>query len=110
MDPMALPTELPVNSLRILLQFVRGKTEWNGEVLAAGVTVIAYAANLASPGPKVVGANGPLGDPAPLETKVAEGLQLALDQADQPQVSMGIIPWVLIVEFIASAIVKRLLS
>lgn len=108
-DPIEIPTDFPLNSITTLLAFVRGKEPYGRTVLASAITVIAYGANMAV-APKVVGAPAPLTDPAPMEQKVAEALQAALDQHSQPQVSMGIIPWALIVDYAIQLILKKVFS
>jgi hypothetical protein len=49
-------------------------------------------------------------DPGPLETKVAEALEQALSQHEQPEAKMGLIPWVLIVDFAIQLLLKRVFS
>jgi len=113
MDPLELPVDFPSNSLRILLGFVRGKETWSREVLAAAVTVVAYASQMAIP-PKVVGSStsaiGTPADPGPTEVKVAEALQMALDQHEAPQVKTGIIPWALLVDWALQSILKKVFT
>jgi hypothetical protein len=106
MDPLRVPTEFPVVSIRNLLDFVRGKHAWDVEIFESALTVVAYGYGLASL-PKAVGAALP--DPAPLQTVVAEGLQAALDQHADPEVKgIGIIPWAIIIEFAISQLLKHL--
>jgi hypothetical protein len=107
MDPIQLPSEFPAISIKILLDFVRGRTEWGRDVLAAAITVVAYGAQMAIP-PKVVGsAPSPLGDPAPFETKAAEALEQALTQHTEPQVKSGIIPWALIIDYAIQLLLRK---
>ncbi len=105
MDPLRVPTESPVVSIRNLLDFVRGKHAWDVEIFESALTVVAYGYGLASL-PKAVGAALP--DPAPLQTVVAEGLQMALDQNAEPEAKQGIIPWAIIIEFAISQLLKHL--
>ncbi len=106
MDPLRVPTEFPVVSIRNLLDFVRGKHAWDVEIFESALTVVAYGYGMAAL-PKTVGSALP--DPAPVQTVVAEGLQAALDQHDNPEVKqIGIIPWAIIIEFAISALLKHL--
>lgn len=105
MDPLRVPTEFPVVSIRNLLDFVRGKHAWDVEIFESALTVVAYGYGLAAI-PKAVGAALP--DPAPLQTVVAEGLQMALDQNAEPEAKQGIIPWAIIIEFAISQLLKHL--
>lgn len=107
MDPIQLPTEFPSISIKTLLDFVRGRTEWGRDVLAAALTVVAYGAQMAIP-PRVVGSlPPPVGDPAPLDTKAAEALEQALAQHSEPGVKMGLIPWVLIVDWAIQLLLRK---
>ena len=109
-DPIEIPTEFPINSVSTLLAFVRGKEPYGKTVLASCITVIAYGAGM-SVAPKIVGSSpAPLTDPAPLDQKVSEALQQALDQHSQPQVAMGIVPWALIVDYAIQLILKKVFS
>jgi hypothetical protein len=111
-DPCELPVEFPAKSVAVMLDFVRGRQGWDREVLAAVWTLVGYGAGLGVP-PKVVGqvASGVPGfDPGPLETKVAEALEQALSQHEQPEARMGLIPWVLIVDFAIQLLLKRVFS
>lgn len=105
MDPMRVPTEFPVVSIRNLLDFVRGKHAWDVEIFESALTVVAYGYGLAAL-PKTVGSALP--DPAPIQTVVAEGLQAALDQHAEPEAKQGIIPWAIIIEFAISQLLKHL--
>lgn len=111
-DPCELPIDFPAKSVAIMLDFVRGRQEWCREVLAAGWTLIGYGAGLAV-APKVVGqvpSGVPGMDPGPMETKVAEALEQALAQHEQPEAKMGLVPWVLIVDFTIQLLLKRVFS
>lgn len=106
MDPLRVPTEFPVVSIRNLLDFARGKHEWDVEIFESALTVVAYGYGMASL-PKTVGAA--LADPAPIQTVVIEGLQAALDQQDEPEAkAFTLIPWAIIIEFAISALLKHL--
>ncbi len=105
MDPLRVPTEFPVVSIRNLLDFVRGKHAWDVEIFESALTVVAYGYGMAAL-PKAIGAALP--DPAPVNTVVIEGLQAALDQHANPEVKQGIIPWAIIIEFAISALLKHL--
>ena len=74
MDPLRVPTEFPVVSIRNLLDFVRGKHAWDVEIFESALTVVAYGYGMAAL-PKAIGAALP--DPAPVNTVVIEGLQAA---------------------------------
>lgn len=110
-DPIEIPTDFPTVSVGNLLAFARGRMPWDREVLASIITVLAYGSSMAV-APKVIGsgAPSPLTDPAPLETKVAEALQQALDQNANQQVSMGIVPWSLIVDWAIQVLLKKVFS
>lgn len=109
-DPIELPSEIPFNSVRVLMSFVRGKAPWDRDTLACAVTLVAYGAALAVPtGPRPV---GELHDPAPIETKVCESLQALLDGegAAPGVVGFGAVLWPVVIEFLISQILKRLAS
>ena len=112
-DPVEIVREFPANSVKILLNFARGKEAWGESVAAAALTVVSYGVGLGVQ-PKVFG--GELADPAPLATKVAEALQNALDQHDElkagGQDAKGFlpIPWVLIAEWAVQLIIKKMLD
>jgi hypothetical protein len=106
MDPLRVPTEFPGVSIRNLLDFARGKHEWDVEVFESVLTVVAYGYGMAAL-PKAIGAA--LADPAPIQTVVIEGLQAALDQQAEPQAkTFTLIPWAIIIEFAISALLKHL--
>jgi formate hydrogenlyase subunit 3/multisubunit Na+/H+ antiporter MnhD subunit len=48
-DRIQLPTELPLNSLKILLDFGRQRQPWSQTTLAAACTVVLYGVTLAVP-------------------------------------------------------------
>jgi hypothetical protein len=104
-DPLRVPTEFPVVSIRNLLDFVRGKHAWDVEIFESALTVVAYGYGMAAL-PKAIGAALP--DPAPVNTVVIEGLQAALDQHENPEVKTGIIPWAIIIEFAISKLLEHL--
>ncbi len=105
MDPLRVPTEFPVVSIRNLLDFVRGKHAWDVEIFESALTVVSYGYGMAAL-PKAIGAALP--DPAPVNTVVIEGLQAALDQHENPEVKTGIIPWAIIIEFAISKLLEHL--
>ncbi len=106
MDPLRVPTEFPGVSIRNLLDFARGKHEWDVEVFESVLTVVAYGYGMAAL-PKAIGAA--LADPAPIQTVVIEGLQAALEQQDEPEAkTFTLIPWAIIIEFAISALLKHL--
>ena len=106
MDPLRIPTEFPVVSIRNLLDFARGKHGWDVEIFESALTVVGYGYGMASL-PKTVGAA--LADPAPIQTVVIEGLQAALDQQAEPEAkTFALIPWAIIIEFAISALLKHL--
>lgn len=106
MDPLRVPSEFPVVSIRNLLDFTRGKKSWDIEIFESCLTVVAYGYGLAAM-PKTVGAAIP--DPAPIEQVVAEGLQAALDQQAEPDAkTFGLIPWAIIIEFAISKLIQYL--
>ena len=106
MDPLRIPTEFPSVSIRNLLDFARGKHEWDVEIFESVLTVVAYGYGMAAL-PKAIGAA--LADPAPIQTVVIEGLQAALDQQAEPDAkTFTLIPWAIIIEFALSALLKHL--
>jgi hypothetical protein len=108
MDPIQFPSEFPSQSIRTLLDFVRGRQPFGRGVAESAWTVAGYGAGLGLP----VQAMGtaPLADPAPLEQKVAEGLQAALDANEPGAEVKGLVPWVLIVEFAINLLLKKTLG
>lgn len=105
MDPVPFPTEFPGLSLRVLLDFVRAKKAFGREVAEAAYTILGYGAHLGIPPAPVA---GPLSDPAPLETKVAEALTQALEssEVDGPNPKAGVVPWLLILEFVGPLVLR----
>lgn len=112
-DPVEIVREFPSNSIKILLNFARGKEAWGENVAAAALTVISYGVGLGVQ-PKVFGSE--LEDPAPLAQKVSEALQAALDQHEELKAG-GVeakaflpIPWVLIAEWAVQIIIRKMLD
>ena len=94
MDPITIPDDIPLNSVKVLLDWYREKPIGKKEALAAALTVLAYAGAQAIDGffrPEE-GFRG-----APIEVEL-EGI-LSNERA-------GVIPW----DTIAKAIVEQLLK
>jgi hypothetical protein len=100
-DPIQLPNELPINSLKILLDFARQKTPWGRDVLAAAATVALYGAQIAVPAPSMD--TGEAFDP---ET----ALESAISQAEAPdEIKQFLpIPWVLLAQWAIGLLINRL--
>lgn len=107
-DPIELPKSFPLNSARIILELMRAGRSLDEESIAAGVTLIAWGAQFAAPGPKVVG----LADPVSSMDAVArDGLISAIEEFENPGVrSFGIVPWGIIVEWIAKKLIEHILK
>ena len=100
-DPIQLPNELPVNSLKILLDFARAKQPWGRDVLAAAATVGLYGAQLAVPAPTM--ATGEEFNPeAALEAAISQ----AEGQTDAKQFLP--IPWVMLAQWALGLLLNRL--
>jgi hypothetical protein len=100
-DPIQLPNELPVNSLKILLDFARQRTPWGRDVLAAAATVALYGAQLAVPAPTM--STGEAFEPeAVLEAAIAQ----AEGQTDAKQFLP--IPWMLLAQWALGLLINRL--
>lgn len=108
MDPIPFPTDFPSQSIRTLLDFVRGKQQFGRTVGEAAWTVAGYGAGLGLQ-VQTMGA-APLHDPAPLETKVAEELQNALNANEPGAEVKGPILWGLIAEFAINLVLKKILN
>jgi hypothetical protein len=102
-DPIQLPNELPINSLKILLDFARQKQPWGRDVLAAAATVALYGAQIAVPAPSM--ATGEEFNP---ET----ALEAAISQAEAPDEIKQFfpIPWVLLAQWAIGLLINRLIK
>jgi len=102
-DPIQLPNELPVNSLKILLDFARQRTPWGRDVLAAAATVGLYGAQLAVPAPTM--ATGEAFEPeAVLEAAIAQ----AEGQTDAKQFLP--IPWVMLAQWALGLLLNKIIG
>lgn len=100
-DPIQLPNELPVNSLKILLDFARQKQAWGRDVLAAAATVALYGAQLAVPAPSM--ATGEDFSPeAALEAAIAQAE--AGDEAKQ----FLPIPWIMLAQWALGLLLNKI--
>ena len=101
-DPIQLPNELPVNSLKILLDFARQRTPWGRDVLAAAATVGLYGAQLAVPAPTM--ATGNEFDP---EAVLLEAIHQAESKDDNVKEFLPI-PWVMLAQWALGLLLNRL--
>ena len=99
-DPIQFPTEMPLNSLRILLDFGRQRQPWNQSTLAAACTVVLYGVTLAVPAP--AGA-GEAEDPV-------SAIESVIENADSPEAFTGVVPWALIISWAAKILIENLLK
>lgn len=107
-DPIELPKSFPLNSARIVLELMRGGRSIDDETIAAGITLVAWAAQMAAPTPKVVGLADPVGS---MDLAAREALAQAIGEAENPTIkTMGIIPWSIIVEYIAQKLIEHILK
>lgn len=113
LDPLPIVRDFPGQSVKVLLNFARGKEAFGEPVAAAALTVVSYGVGLGVQ-PKVFGSE--LEDPAPLAQKVSEALQSALDQDAElragGQDAKGFlpIPWLLIAEWAVQLIIRKMLD
>lgn len=100
-DPIQLPNELPINSLKILLDFARQKQPWGRDVLAAAATVALYGAQIAVPAPSM--ATGE-------EFNPEATLEAAISQAEAPdEIKQFLpIPWMLLAQWAIGLLINRL--
>jgi hypothetical protein len=107
-DPIELPKSFPLNSARIVLELMRGGRSLDEEAIAAGVTLVAWGAQFAAPGPKVVGLADPI---LSMDLAAREALAQAIGEAENPAIkTMGIIPWSIIVEWVAKKLIEHILK
>jgi len=107
-DPIELPKSFPINSARIVLELMRGARSIDDETIAAGITLVAWGAQMAAPAPKVFGLTDPIGS---MDLAAKEGLTQAIEEAENPAIkTMGIIPWSIIVEFVAKKLIEHILK
>jgi hypothetical protein len=100
-DPIQLPNELPINSLKILLDFARQKTPWGRDVLAAAATIALYGAQIAVPAPSME--TGEAFDPeAVLEAAISQG-----EAPDEVKQFLPI-PWVMLAQWAITLFINRL--
>lgn len=100
-DPIQLPNELPINSLKILLDFARQKTPWGRDVLAAAATVALYGAQIAVPAPSM--ATGEDFNPE-------AALEAAISQAEAPdEIKQFLpIPWMLLAQWALGLLLNKI--
>lgn len=100
-DPIQLPNELPVNSLKILLDFARQKTPWGRDVLAAAATVGLYGAQMAVPAPSMA-----TGEDFNPEEVLEDAIRQAEAGSDTKQFIP--IPWVMLTQWALGLLINRL--
>lgn len=102
-DPIQLPNEIPVVSLKILLDFARGKQPWGRDVLAAAATVGLYGAQLAVPAASM--ATGEKFNPE-------EALEDAIRQAEAGTDTKQFlpIPWVMLAQWALGLLINKLID
>ena len=100
-DPIQLPNELPVNSLKILLDFARQRTPWGRDVLAAAATVGLYGAQLAVPAPSMA-----TGEDFSPEEALEDAIRQAEAGSDTKQFLP--IPWVMLAQWALGLLLNRL--
>lgn len=94
MDPITIPDDIPLNSIKVLLDWYREKPVGKREALAAALTVLAYAGDQAVTG---------FFDPGDGMRAISMENELESIVAGE---KAGIIPW----ELIARSIVDELLK
>jgi len=95
MDPILLPTEIPLQSFKILLDWYKGRHEKiDNELLAAALTVVGFCGIEALP---LIGADFPISDEQH-HVELIEGVVTGSKQ--------GLIPW----EKIARAVVDEVFN
>jgi len=95
MDPITIPDDIPLNSVKVLLDWYRLKPIGKKEALAAALTVLAYAGSQAIDGFF-----------SPSEGMGSADAEQALESLLSGGEKAGIIPW----DVIARAVVKQLLE
>lgn len=100
-DPIQLPNELPVNSLKILLDFARQKTPWGRDVLAAAATVGLYGAQLAVPAPSMA-----TGEDFNPEEVLESAISQAEGQAEAKQFLP--IPWIMLAQWALGLLLNKI--
>lgn len=99
-----LPEALDFDALRTIVDFARGKVPFSSDVLAAGWCLVGYGLRQVAPSPRIVGSPP---DPGPVDSVAIEALEsLAGDQ----QVSQGLIPWALVIQWIIAKIIESKLK
>lgn len=99
-----LPTELDLDAVRTIIDWVRQKIPFSLDVVEAGWCLQGYAMRQVTPAPRLVGTPA---DPRPIDAVALDTLeQLA---AEQP-ISQGIIPWALLIEWLVKALLEQRLK
>jgi len=107
-DPIELPKSFPLNSARIVLELMRGGRSLDEEAIAAGITLVAWGAQMAAPTPRVVGLADPVSS---MDLAAREALTQAIDDSQNPTIiTLGIIPWSIIVEWVAKKLIEHILK
>ena len=105
-DPIELPSSVPLNSLRTLLQFAKGDHQLDACVAAAGLTVLGYAAGLFLPAHD---GGAKSAEPSQPAANVIEALEAAIASAEpQPAAALNV-DWRKIAEFVITIVVKAIL-
>lgn len=100
MDPITIPDDIPLNSVKVLLDWYRQKPIGKKEALAAALTVLAYAGSQAIDG--FFSPSEGMGSACWSTSDAEQALESLLSGGEKA----GIIPW----DVIARAVVKQLLE
>lgn len=99
-----LPAEIDLDAVRTIIDYVRGKIAFSRDVVAAGYCLLGYALSQVATAPRLVGSPA---DPREVDA-------VALDTLDElvaeQQISQGIIPWSLLVEWLVSRLLAELMK
>jgi len=99
-----LPAEIDLDAVRTIIDFVRGRIPFSRDVVAAGYCLLGYALGQVAASPRLVGSPA---DPREVDAVALDTLdELAAEQ----QISQGIIPWALLVEWLVSKLLSELMK
>lgn len=96
-----LPTELDLDAVRTIIDWVRQKIPFSLDVVAAGWCLQGYAMRQVTPNPRLVGTPA---DPRSLDAVALDTLDELV--ADEP-ISQGVIPWALLIEWLVKTLLER---